>query len=168
MLYASTRNSLTKSLGSTHFTDSIFATSKADLTPSAYAAHRAHISAPKPLSSREQEMEDVRAAERLAGGTSYTGMQARRNHGAVGLAWPEDVEAAVKELGEGDGDRLLLLVNNPENWSLVISIDVCILSDHRSIHRDACPVLCGGHIRWRTLCYVTCLGAMFVLFNSVV
>src|ERR1700709_560398 len=63
MLYASTRGSLLKSLGSTLFTDSIFATSKADLTPEAYAAHRRHLDAPKPLSTREREMADIRAAE---------------------------------------------------------------------------------------------------------
>ena len=39
MLYASTWLSPLKSLGSSLYTDSIFATSKADLTPEAYDAH---------------------------------------------------------------------------------------------------------------------------------
>lgn len=79
-----------------------------------YAVHRAHTLAPKPLSSQEQDKKDVRAAEHLAGSNYCTSMWARRNHGAVRLAWPEDIEAIVKELGEGDGDKLLLLVNNQE------------------------------------------------------
>jgi twinfilin len=41
------------------FPDALFATHKSDLTATAYAAHRQHQTAPKPLSAREQEMADV-------------------------------------------------------------------------------------------------------------
>lgn len=111
MLYASTRSALTKSLGSAHFTDSLFATSKADLTPQAYAAHKAQLAAPQPLSAREQEIADARAAERAAGGT-YDGSSARRNHvgQTVGMKWNDEVEQAVKNLGQGSGSELVILV----------------------------------------------------------
>ncbi|KAG1734577.1 hypothetical protein EDB19DRAFT_1595091, partial [Suillus lakei] len=79
-LPASTSNSLTRSLGSTIFTDSLFATSKADVTPEACEAHKRHQVAPKPLSAREQEMANIlKAAEREAG-NSYEGSNARKNH----------------------------------------------------------------------------------------
>ncbi|KAJ7090306.1 hypothetical protein B0H15DRAFT_838062 [Mycena belliarum] len=111
MLYASSRASLLKSLGSTLFSDSIFATSKADLTPEAYAAHRKHITAPQPLSVSEREIVDVRAAERQAGGLSvYQGSRARSSHigQTIGMPWADDFRDAVKSLSE-DGDSVLVV-----------------------------------------------------------
>lgn len=112
MLYASTRASLTKSLGSTHFTDSLFATTKSDLTPQSYAAHKAHTSAPQPLSAREQELADMRAAEKTSG-VAYEGMQARRSHTAAGagFGWTPDAEQAIKDLGAGSSSALVVLVS---------------------------------------------------------
>lgn len=111
MLYASTRNALTKGLGSTHFSDSLFANSKAELTRESYAAHIAHNAAPMPMSAREKELADILEAERKAGTTTYEGTSARRTHvGVVGLNWTAEAETAVKELGQGDDDHLLLLV----------------------------------------------------------
>jgi twinfilin-like protein len=113
MLYSSSRHSLTKSLGSAVFTDSIFATSKEDLTPQAYASHKRHRAAPQPLSAREQELADVRAAEREAGGGAYEGSSARKNHigKAIGFSWSPELEEAMKELGEGEGSRLVVIVS---------------------------------------------------------
>lgn len=109
MLYASTRASLLKSLGSTLFTDSIFATSTADLTSEAYASHKRHVAAPKPLSAREQEMADIRAAE---SGGAYEGSRARASHigTGVGLPWSKEVEDAVRDLGTGVGCAVVVVV----------------------------------------------------------
>lgn len=111
MLYASTRASLFKAIGSTLFTDTVFATSKADLTPEAYASHKRHMAAPKPLSAREQEMADVRAAE--SGGAAYEGSRARATHvgTGVGLHWSQDAEDAIKQLGEGEGSAIVIIVS---------------------------------------------------------
>jgi twinfilin len=111
MLYASTRGSLTKSLGSAFFTDTIFASSKADITPEAYAAHRRHLAAPKPLSSREQEIADVRAAESSG---SYNGSRTRSSHVGprVELQWTQEVEEAIKNLTENDDCAVVVLVCN--------------------------------------------------------
>ncbi len=79
MIYASTRNSVTKSLGATSFVDTIFATSKEDLTPEGYAAHKRHLAAPKPMSAREKEMADIKAAEREAGSALYNVNAARQS-----------------------------------------------------------------------------------------
>ncbi|KAJ7349164.1 hypothetical protein DFH08DRAFT_864589 [Mycena albidolilacea] len=123
MLYASSRASLLKSLGSTLFSDSIFATSKADLTAEAYAAHRRHVLAPKPLSASEQEMADVRAAERHAGGLSvYQGSRARTTHvgKTIGMPWAADFEDAVKGLGEGDDSVLVVATIDMASETVVL------------------------------------------------
>lgn len=111
MLYASSRGYLMKSLGAAHFSDNIFATSKSDVSAESYLAHRRHIEAPKPQTSKEKEMELVREAER---GGSYEGSRGRRNHvGArVGLGWSEGAESAIRELGSGEEDTLVLMVRN--------------------------------------------------------
>ncbi|KAH8833968.1 hypothetical protein DL96DRAFT_1666909 [Flagelloscypha sp. PMI_526] len=132
MLYASTRASLTKSLGSTLFSDSIFATSKADITPDAYAAHRRHISAPKPMSSREQELADIREAEREAG-SSYQGMRARASHvgTGVGLNWSEPVAAAIKALSdEANGTQLVVItIDGPSETLTLEASHSCSVDD---------------------------------------
>ncbi|CDO72895.1 hypothetical protein BN946_scf185002.g80 [Trametes cinnabarina] len=123
MLYAATRNTLTKSLGSAHFTDNIFATSKADLGSEAYAKHRRHIVAPPPMSAREKEMEAVKAAEREAGGRSYEGSRARQNHvrQGVGLKWSNEAQDAIKDLGAAEDSRLVVLSIDPATETLLLS-----------------------------------------------
>ena len=113
MLYAATRNTLTKGLGSTHFTDNLFATAKDDLTAEAYAKHRRHLAAPKPMSAREKEMEEVKAAEREAGGRSYEGSRVRQNHVGQGvfLKWSTEAENAIKDLASAEDSRLVILVS---------------------------------------------------------
>jgi twinfilin-like protein len=111
MLYASTRASLVKSLGSALFTDSIFATDKHDLTPSAYLAHQRHQAAPKPLSSREQEIADLRVAENAT--ASYEGSRSRASHvgTGVGLNWSPEAEQAIASLAQGDQCTIVILVS---------------------------------------------------------
>ncbi|KAF8654072.1 hypothetical protein AX16_003605 [Volvariella volvacea WC 439] len=119
MLYAATRASLLKSLGSTLFTDSLFATNKSDLTAEAYTAHKKHITAPQPLSAREKEMADVRAAEGLG---NYEGSRARANHigTGVGLNWSEDVENAIRDLAQGLDSSVVVIKIDPSTETLIL------------------------------------------------
>ncbi|KAJ7179058.1 hypothetical protein C8R46DRAFT_1173504 [Mycena filopes] len=97
MLYASSRASLLKSLGSTLFSDSIFAT--------------------------EREMVDVRAAERQAGGLSaYQGSRARTTHigQTIGMPWSKDLEDAVKSLAESDDSALVIATIDLASETLVL------------------------------------------------
>lgn len=132
-LYASTRSSLTKSLGSTIFVDSLFATDKADLTPDAYEAHKRHQAAPKPLSAREQEMADIKAAEREAG-NSYEGSNARKNHigQGVGLSWSSEAENAVKGLVSQNDSRIVVLKIEPSTESLELDYFADVTVDNLS------------------------------------
>ena len=110
MLYASTRASLTRSLGASHFPTSIFATSLSDLTPSAYTAYISRLSESPPLSPTEREMADVKAAEREASGGYEPNRSAVNPLSRVELQWSDEVEHAVVKLGEGVGGRLVLIV----------------------------------------------------------
>ncbi|KAI0372856.1 actin depolymerizing protein [Pilatotrama ljubarskyi] len=123
MLYAATRNTLTKSLGSAHFTDNLFATSKADIGADAYARHKRHIAAPPPMSAREKEMEAVKAAEREAGGRSYEGSRARQNHvgQGVGLKWSDEAQDAIKDLGASGDSRVVVLSIDPGTETLQLT-----------------------------------------------
>jgi len=103
MLYASTRSSLTKELGDQRFKDSLFATTKSDLTPEAYAAHLKHVSAPSPLSAREAEIASIRAAE----GSTYVSSKTRASHihvaaHRVETQWSVEMVEALQALGVGD------------------------------------------------------------------
>ncbi|KAF5391927.1 hypothetical protein D9757_001841 [Collybiopsis confluens] len=121
MLYASSRASLLKSLGSTTFTDNLFATSKSDLTPESYLAHRKHMAAPKPLSAREQEVADIRAAER-ENAPSYEGSRTRQSMvgTGVGLKWSLNVESAVEDLGKGQDSAIVVITIDTSTETLVL------------------------------------------------
>ncbi|RDX56562.1 actin depolymerizing protein [Lentinus brumalis] len=128
MLYAATRNTLTKSLGSAHFTDNIFATSKEDLNAEAYAKHKRHLAAPKPMSAREKEMEAVKAAEREAGGWSYEGSGARQSHVGQGvfLKWSPEAEEAIKELGTTEDSRLVVFSIDAATETLILTSNATV------------------------------------------
>ncbi|KIJ22805.1 hypothetical protein M422DRAFT_786342 [Sphaerobolus stellatus SS14] len=125
MLYAATRNNLTKGLGSGSFPETLFATSKADLTSEAYAAHQRHLAAPIPLSTREKEMVEIRAA---ANASSSQGSSVRRNHLAgagVEVNWPDDVTEAVQKLSADDIPETLVVLNiDTTNETLQLASDV--------------------------------------------
>lgn len=119
MLYASTRGALTKALGDQRFKDSIFATSKSDLTPEAYEAHQRHLSAPKPLTAREKELEEIRAAERESS-SAYEGSGVRQSivGSRVGMKWTDEAGEALKELTTGG--KAVVLSIDPANEVLVL------------------------------------------------
>lgn len=113
MLYASSRAALTKALGSSYFTDSLFATSKADLTAASYAAHLAHNAAPNPLSAREREIAESRAAEQSAD-TMFEGSRARKNHVGhpVGFPWDPKVEESIRSFSSNELGLLIVMVRH--------------------------------------------------------
>lgn len=148
MLYAATRNTLTKSLGSSNFADSLFATAKADLTADAYKKHRQHLAAPQPMSAREKEMEEVKAAERQSSGMARSGSElARVAQSHVGLKWTEDVENAIRELGAGDGSSVVVLtVDSATETLLLSSVAKCTISDLPNVVPSSEP--CFAFFAW--------------------
>ncbi|KAG8754384.1 Twinfilin-1 [Ceratobasidium sp. 428] len=132
MLYASTRGALTKALGDQRFKDSIFATSKSDLTPEAYEAHQRHLAAPKPLTARERELEDIRAAERETS-SAYEGSGVRQSivGSRVGMKWTDEVGEALKEL-PANGGRAVVISIDPTN-------EVYVLKDTKDVTLEEFP-----------------------------
>ncbi|CAE6449117.1 unnamed protein product [Rhizoctonia solani] len=130
MVYASTRGALTKALGDQRFKDNIFATSKDDLTPEAYQAHQRHLAAPKPLTARERELEEIRAAER-ASSAAYEGSGVRQSivGSRAGMKWADGLGDALRELQPG---RLVIISIDPAKEELV-------LKDTKDVSLDDVP-----------------------------
>ena len=122
MVYSTTRNALTKSLGASLFTGSPEVSSLTDFASSYNEYIKAkNDTSGAPMTSMEREMAEIRAAEREAargggsGAGGYVGgSSAIQSHIAgttVGMKWAPDVEEAVRELGEGEGSRLVVIVS---------------------------------------------------------
>ncbi|BGP32990.1 Twinfilin-1 [Rhodotorula toruloides] len=144
MLYASTQNSLVKSLGDSRLPVSIFATSKSDLTHASYLSHIEHNTASAPLTAREAEMASIRAAE-ASEAASSGGNDSRQgrsmifgNHdlktgeqGADGegkneargvLPWTDEAKEKVRELGEsGEPGQFVALEIDISTETVVLS-----------------------------------------------
>ncbi|ELU44789.1 cofilin/tropomyosin-type actin-binding domain-containing protein [Rhizoctonia solani AG-1 IA] len=148
MVYASSRGALTKALGDQKFKDNIFATSKVhihqylkwdstdatfvqdDLTPEAYQAHQRHLAAPKPLTARERELEEIRAAER-ASSAAYEGAGVRQSivGSRAGMKWSDELGDALRDLQPG---RLVVISIDPTKEEL-------ILKDTKDVSLDGVP-----------------------------
>jgi len=118
MLYASTRATLTKQLGESNFVDSLFATSKEDLTTSAYKAHLLHNASAAPLTQSEIEAKQVKSAEEkeIRGSmykVSHLGPSSSSSAGAVGssLSWSQEAEESVRALGENSKGLISLNID---------------------------------------------------------
>ncbi|KAH9812085.1 hypothetical protein DFH28DRAFT_980002 [Melampsora americana] len=103
MLYASTRATISRQLGETHFKESIFATSKRDLTPEGYLAHLASQKAQAPMTARERELADIKAAEGISAITMGTEVRSSNvwganggNNASLGLKWNPDAQEALQ------------------------------------------------------------------------
>ncbi|KAH6624006.1 hypothetical protein B0J18DRAFT_427050 [Chaetomium sp. MPI-SDFR-AT-0129] len=121
MLFASTRLTLVRDLGSEHFRDSLFATTAEELSPAGFKKHDAHIALEAPLTEEERSLGDVRRAEQEAG----RGTGTREIHLSKNLATPiaQDALEALKDLGAGNGRSLVMLKINPDSESVELVPD---------------------------------------------
>ncbi|KAH8770375.1 hypothetical protein F5882DRAFT_181690 [Hyaloscypha sp. PMI_1271] len=110
MLFASTRLTLVRELGIERFRETIFATTKEELTPQGFEKHDKHVTLEAPLTEEEQTLGDVKRKEAEEG----RGMNERRSHVSSGVSMPITDEAlkALKGLaGEGESDLVQLKIN---------------------------------------------------------
>lgn len=109
MLFAATRLTLVRELGSERFRETLFATTKAELTPEGWRKHDAHGELKAPLTAEEETLQGVREAE-VAAADRSTGE--RRQQYTTGLQSPvsEAGKAALKALPEGR-ENLVQLVS---------------------------------------------------------
>ena len=110
MLFASTRLTLVRELGSEHFRESIYTTEPDELTPAGFKKLDAHNSLEAPLTREEEELGKVKKAEQEAGG----GTGAREIHLSKTFAMPitDDALAAMKEVGQESGRPVTMLVRH--------------------------------------------------------
>jgi twinfilin-like protein len=112
MLFASTRLTLARELGSEHFRETILVTTPEELTSRGFERHDAHTKLEAPLTEEEQSLTEVKRAEFEAG----QGSGKREIHLSKSLAMPvaEDALAALAEMGSKNGRVLTKLVRgNP-------------------------------------------------------
>jgi twinfilin-like protein len=108
MLFASTRLTLVRELGIERFRETIFATTKEELTKEGFDKHDKHVKLEAPLTEEERSLGDVKRKEAEEGG----GMSQRKSHVASGVSMPitEEALSALKRLAGGSGDNLIQLV----------------------------------------------------------
>lgn len=140
MLFASTRNTLLRELGTEKFGESLFATRKEELTPEGFRKHDVHeakygihysptrsmrcrgltrVCRPAPLTEEEQTMQMVREAEYEAS----TGTSSRKSHVSSGIKFPVSVEAieALSNLTSGGFITLVQLAINSEKETIELA-----------------------------------------------
>ena len=106
MLFASTRLTLVRELGIERFRETIFATTKEELTKEGFEKHDKHAKLEAPLTEEEQSLGEVKRKEAEEG----RGMAERKSHVATGISMPisQDALEALKSLG-GDGEENVLV-----------------------------------------------------------
>ncbi len=110
MLFASTRLTLVRELGTEHFRETVFATTADELSARGFDRHDAHAALDAPLTEEERSLGAVKRAEQEAGAGTGT----REIHLSQRLNMPvgEDAIAALRELAdEGSGRVLVMLVS---------------------------------------------------------
>ncbi|KAL2126593.1 hypothetical protein VTI74DRAFT_572 [Chaetomium olivicolor] len=120
MLFASTRLTLVRELGSEHFRETFFATTPEELSPAGFEKHDAHTALEAPLTEEERSLGNVRRAEQEAG----MGTGSREIHLSQNLATPiaEDALEALRELA-AERRTLVMLKINPDSESVELVPD---------------------------------------------
>lgn len=108
MLFASTRLTLVRELGTEHFRETILTTTKEELTEAGFLKHEAHTKLDAPLTEEERTLGEVKRAEQEAG----SGTGNREIHLSKNLNMPvqEDALAAIKEIAQDNGRSVVMLV----------------------------------------------------------
>lgn len=133
MLFAATRLTLVRELGSEHFRETILVTTPEELSPKGFEKHDAHNKLDAPLTKEEQTLGEVRRAEQQAG--SGTGV--KEIHLSKNFAMPvsEKVIAAMQELGQGGGRTVTMLVSNNDTVPVLSGL-TCLLVENQPRNRD--------------------------------
>lgn len=111
MLFASTRLTLVRELGTEHFRETFFATTADELTSAGFEKHDAHTALEAPLTEEEKSLGEVKRAEQEAG----RGTSTRETHLSNNLNTPvaDDVIDALKELASEQRSLVMLVRASP-------------------------------------------------------
>lgn len=111
MLFASTRLTLVRELGSEHFAESIFTTTPEELTAAGFAKHEKHSELAAPLTEEERTLGEVKRAEAEEG--RGTGVREIHLSKTMNMPVAADAVEALSELGRGGGSGIVTLKINP-------------------------------------------------------
>lgn len=107
MLFASTRLTLVRELGTEHFRDTIFVTTADELSERGFQKLDAHNKLEAPLTEEERTLGEVKRAEQEVG----SGTGTREIHLSKSLSMPvaEEAIATMKEICQG-GERVVVML----------------------------------------------------------
>lgn len=106
MLFASTRLTLVRELGSEHFRETIFATTAEELGAQGFAKHDRHTELEAPLTEEERTLGEVKRAEAEAGaGTGHREIHLSKN---MNMPVATDALVALSEMGRDRGIVMLV------------------------------------------------------------
>ncbi len=107
MLFASTRLTLVRELGTERFRESVFVTETKELTPEGWRKHDASGEAKAPLTEEEESLRGLKEAEaEVRGGTAGRRLE---TGGRLSIAMSDEARGALEGFKKG-GDNLLQLV----------------------------------------------------------
>lgn len=109
MLFAATRLTLVRELGSEHFRETIFTTTADELSPAGFDRHDKHTGLDAPLTEEERSLGEVKRAEAEAG--AGTGVREIHLSSTMNMPVKDDALKALTELGSGGGRVLVMLVS---------------------------------------------------------
>ncbi|EKJ78227.1 hypothetical protein NXS19_011470 [Fusarium pseudograminearum] len=111
MLFASTRLTFVRELGTEHFRETIFVTTPEELSVKGFEKHDAHNKLAAPLTEEEQQLGEVKRAEQEAGqGTGQKAIHLSKN---FAMPISDEAIAALKEVGQDGGRPVTMLKINP-------------------------------------------------------
>lgn len=111
MLFASTRLTLVRELGSEHIRETIFATNKEELTPEGFVRHDKHENIEAPLTEEERSLQGVKRAE-AEEGSRGTGSREIHLSQTMNMPVHDDALEALKAVGAEGGKNVVMLVSN--------------------------------------------------------
>ncbi|KAF3059669.1 Twinfilin [Daldinia childiae] len=112
MLFAATRLTLVRELGSDHFRETIFATMAEELSAEGFKKHDRHNQLEAPLTEEERTLGEVKRAEAEAG--AGTGVREIHLSKTMNMPVATDALVALSALGREEGTGLVMLKINPE------------------------------------------------------
>lgn len=117
MLFASTRLTLTRELGTEHFRETFLVTTAEELSAKGFERHDAHEKLEAPLTEEERSLGEVKKAEMEVG----AGTAARELSMSKGMKMPvqEGVEEKLRELSGEGGGSVVQLVSFPFPFHLM-------------------------------------------------
>ncbi|KAI1376852.1 actin depolymerizing protein [Hypoxylon crocopeplum] len=111
MLFAATRLTLVRELGSEHFRETIFATTADELSAAGFDKHDRHTELEAPLTEEERTLGEVKRAEAEAG--SGTGIREIHLSKTMNMPVATDALVALSALATQESNGIVMLKINP-------------------------------------------------------